>query len=554
MHRFPQLLALTAVAAAAGLLGLAGGCGQRVTLVDLGNRNQILHIGNGDEIEELDPQTSTGIPEHNIISALFEGLVSEDPKDLHPIPAGAESWDISPDRLTYTFHLRKNARWSNGEPITAKDYYRSYYRMLDPNLAAEYSNMLFVVKNAENFYRGKTTKFSDVGFRVVDDYTFEVILVAPTPYFLWMLGHHYSWWPVHLPTIEKHGRVDDRGNRWTRPEHMVCNGPFVLSRWKVNDVIKVKRNPHYWDGQRVRLAEIHFYPIQSRDTEERAFRSGQLHVTYEIPRHKIEFYRRSNPEILRVSPYLGVYFYRVNVTNPNLKDRRVRRALAMSIDREMIVKQITKGSELPANSYTPANTAGYTPRARIPTDIDGARKLLAEAGHPDGKGLGSIEIHFNTEEKHRMVAEAIQEMWKKNLNLTVTLVNHEWKVYLDAQDTLNYHVSRAGWIGDYVDPNTFLEMWKTGDGNNDTGWSNAEYDQLIDRARLATDPQARLELFQKAEAILLEEAPVIPIYFYTKPYLLQTSVRNWHENILDHHPYKYVYLEPPAPTPAAGAR
>ncbi len=525
------------------LLIALSGCGKRETRVETGDREQILHLGNGDEIEDLDPQTATGVPEHNIISSIFEGLVTEDPKDLHPAEGVAERWDLSDDKLVYTFHLRKNAKWSNGEPVTARDFYNSYKRILNPKLASEYANMLFMVENAERFYKGEVKNFEEVGFKVVDDYTLQIRLVAPTPYFLGMLAHHYSWWPVHIPTVEKFGGMERKGTGWTKPGNFVGNGAFRLKEWKVNQVLVVEKSPTHWDADRVKLREIRFYPIQSRDTEDRAFRSGQLHITYEVHRPKMDSYKRDFEDMLHMPMYLGTYFYRFNTTHPVLKDKRVRRALAMSIDRESIVRNVSRAGEVPAEHFTPPNLSGYTSRARLPYDLAAAKRLLAEAGFPDGKGLPTIEIHFNTDEKHKAIAEAIQQMWRRDLGVNVTLVNQEWKVYLDTQDTLNYQVSRAGWIGDYIDPNTFLEMWKTGDGNNDTGWSNPEYDPLIDRARVTTDEKERFELFQKAEAVLLDECPVAPIYFYTKPHLRRPSVKGWFGNILDHHPYKYVYLE-----------
>lgn len=530
------------------VLALAG-CVKRETRVEIGDREQILHLANGDEIEDVDPHTTTGITEHNVIAALFESLLGEDPVDLHPVPGVAERWEIAPDQITYTFHLRHNAQWSNGDPITARDFQRSFQRILTPSLAAEYANMLFPIKNAEAYYRGQIKDFNDVGARVVDDHTLVVTLKAPTPYFLGMVANHYSLWPVHIATVEKFGGLDKKGTAWTKPENFVGNGPFVLAEWRVNDIIKVKKNPRYWDAANVKLQEINFYPIQSRDTEERAFRAGQIHAGYELLPDKIPDYEKNNPKLLRIDPYLGNYFFRVNVTVPFLKDKRVRRALAMAVDRESIVKSITKGRQLPANHYTPPDTAGYNARARLPTDIEGAKKLLAEAGFPDGKGFPSLEIHFNTDERHKSIAEAIQQMWKKSLNIDVTLVNHEWKVYLDTQDTMKYQISRAGWIGDYMDPNTFLELWTTGNGNNDTGWSHAEYDRLIAQASITADQVARYELFQKAEVILMDEVPIIPIFFYTKPYNLRPSVKNWFPNSLGHHPYKHVYLEPITPTP-----
>ena len=525
------------------LLCLAAGCGRRETRVEFGDRHQILLKGNGTEPQELDPDIVTGVTEYHILMSLLEGLVSEDPHDLHPVPGVAERWDVSPDEKVYTFHLRTNAKWSNGDPVTAQDFLESYKRILTPSLASEYSYMHFVVKNAQAYNEGKIADFSQVGYRALDDHTFQVTLENPTPYFLSLLLHH-SWYPVHVPTIRKYGDPYQRGNKWTRPGRFVGNGPFVLTKWRVNDVIIVKKSPTYWDRDRVRLNEIRFYPIESADTEERAFRAGQLHVTDTMALSKIDFYKTHYPDLLKIDPYLGTYFYRINVTKPPLNDKRIRRALALTIDRESIVKDVLRGGQLPAFCFTPPGTAGYTCRAHLYEDVNEARRLLAEAGYPDGKGLPPIELLYNTSEAHRIIAEAIQQMWKKSLGVEVQLVNEEWKVYLDAQRTLDYQICRAAWIGDYADPNSFLDMWLTGGGNNETGWSNPEYDRLIAEAARTADPAKRLEIFQQAEAILLDELPIIPIYFYTHVYARRPEVKGWYPTILDNHPYKYVYLEP----------
>ncbi|MFN7140855.1 MAG: peptide ABC transporter substrate-binding protein, partial [Limisphaerales bacterium] len=476
------------------------------------------------------------------IIALLEGLTYPDPKTLEPRPGAAESWKVSDDQLTYTFNIRKNARWSNGDPVTAQDFVRSYQRMLSPTLAAEYAYMLHYMENAEEFNTGKITDFSQVGAKALDDHTLQIKLRAPTPYFLSLLSH-YSWFPVHMPTIEKHGAPYQRGNRWTLPENYVGNGPFVLDSWRRNQLIVVKKSPTYWDANTVRLNEIRFYPIDSDDTEERAFRSGQLHVTQTVPLTKIDVYKRDNPNLIRIDPYLGTYFYRFNVRQAPLNNVQVRRALSMAIDRKSLVENVTRGGQIPAHHFTPKDTAGYTSDAEVPFDIEGARKLLAEAGYPEGRGLPPVEILFNTLEAHRTIAEAIQQMWKKNLNVDARLVNQEWKVYLDSQKQGNFQVSRAGWIGDYPDPNTFLNMWLTGGANNQTGWSNPEYDRLIAEAGRTADQQKRYDLFRQAERILMAESPIMPIYFYTRVYLKHPSVQGWYPNILDNHPYKYVYLE-----------
>jgi oligopeptide transport system substrate-binding protein len=525
-----------------GVLLAVTSCGPAETRVQQGNREQILHLANGTEPESIDPQIVTGVPEHNVIVALTEGLVTEDPVDLHPVPGTAESWDISGDGLVYTFHLRENAKWTNGDPVTAHDFVRSFRRILNPQLACEYAYMLFLMKNAEAFNSGELKDETQIGARAIDDHTLEITLNSAAPYFLSLLNH-YTWFPVHMPTIEKHGGPFDRGNQWTKPGNFVSNGPFRLKEWRLNDVLVVEKNPDYWDADTVKLKEIRFYPIESVETQDRAFRAGQLHNTYETLPAKIEDYQKNSPGLLHIDPYLGSYFYRINTTNKPFDDVRVRRALAMAIDRETIVKNVTRGGQIPANFFTPPGTAGYTTRARIASDVEEAKRLLAEAGYPNGEGFPKTSIIFNTSENHRAIAAAIQEMWRKNLNIDIELNNQEWKVYLDAQRGLNYFVSRAGWIGDYVDPNSFLDMWTSWSQQNQTGWSSEAYDELIKKAGETSDAAARIEYFQQAEEILMAEAPIIPIYIYTRVYLLDKGVKGWNPTILDHHPYKHLYLE-----------
>jgi oligopeptide transport system substrate-binding protein len=521
---------------------LFSSCRKPESNVDKGNRTGVLHKGNGKEVQDLDPHVVNSVSSFNVISALLEGLVAEDPVDLHPVPGVAERWDVSEDLRTYTFHLRQNARWSNGDPVTAHDFLRSYRRILAPTLASDVAYMLYVVENAEAFHKGQITDFAQVGFRVLDDHTFEIRLTNPTPYFLSLLNH-YSWFPVHLPTIEKHGNPFERGSRWTLPGRFVGNGPFTLEEWRLNVRIRVKKSATYWDRDTVSLNAIVFHTIDSLDTEERLFRSGQLHITDSMPLNRIERYRRERADVLRIDPYLGTYFFRVNVTRPVIDQPLVRRALGMAIDRTAIVERVWRGGQLPAASFVPPNTAGYTSEAQLPYDPAAARQLLIDAGYPEGRGLPPIEILFNTSENHKLTAEAVQQMWRQELNVRAVLVNQEEKVYFDSRRQMNYEVIRSTWIGDYNDPNSFLDMWVTGGGNNQTGWSNAEYDRLIAEAARTAEPQARFAAFQQAERILLDEAPILPVFFYTKAFLIQPNVRGWHPTILDHHPYKHVRLE-----------
>ncbi|MCP4749603.1 MAG: peptide ABC transporter substrate-binding protein [Proteobacteria bacterium] len=523
------------------LLVLSACDSERKTNVSEGTKNQVLHIGNGTEPQDVDPHIVTGVPEHRIITALMEGLVTEDPKDLSPRPGMAVSWTASPDQKTYTFAIRRDAKWSNGDAFTAHDFVYSWNRLLSPGLGAEYAYQLFCVENAEKYSKGEIVDFKKVGVKALDDYTFEVRLANPTPYFLSLLTH-YSTFPVNRKTIEKFGKIDTRGTKWTRPGNHVGNGPFILKKWELNKIMVVEKNPGYWNAAAVRLKEIHFHPIDNKQTEERMFRSGQIHLTNSVPSEKIDVYKEKNPHLLKITPYLGTYYYLINTSRNPFDDPRVRRALAMSIDRRMIVEKVSKGEQIPAHAYTPPGTQGYTPEASIPFDIEKARKLLAQAGYPDGKGFPVRELLYNTSEDHRKIAIAIQQMWKTALNLDISLINQEWKVYLSSRKTKNYDLGRAGWIGDYADPNTFLDMFVTNGGNNHTGWSNQTYDDLIAQAAQTIDREKRYRIFQKAEKILLDEAPIIPIYTYTNTFLISPDVKGWYPNILDHHPYQYVHL------------
>ncbi len=505
---------------------------------------QIWRVGNGAEPQDLDPQTITGVPEHKLMMALFEGLVTEDPKDLHPVPGLAERWEISADGLVYTFHLRPGVKWSDGVPITAQEAVESYQRMLSPALASEYSYLLWFAVGAEDYTKGKLTDFSKTGFKALNDSTLRITLKSPTPYLLKIIASHYAWTIVPTHVLKKFGKLDQKRTSWTRTGNHVGSGSFMLKEWAPQQKITVVRNPHYWDAAVVKLDAIEFYPTEDIATEERMFRTGQLDMTNELPASKIDAYRKERPESLRIDPWLGVYFYRCNVTRAPLTDKRVRRALALAIDRESLVKNVARGDQLPAYGISYPGTAGYFPRAKLTGGLAEAKRLLAEAGYPGGKGCPPIELLYNTSENHRAIAEAIQQMWRKNLGVEVTLRNEEWKVYLATQhETKDYTLQRAGWIADYLDPHVFLEIWTTGNGNNDTLWGNPEYDRLFQSALTAKNDTDRYEIYQKMDAILVDEVPVIPIYFYTRVHALSPRVKGYYPTLLDNHPYKYIYLE-----------
>ena len=525
------------------VLFLLGGC-SAPSNVENAIEDKILHFGLGSEPQYLDPHLASSVSAHNVIIALIEGLVSEDPKTLKPLPGVAESWDISEDGLLYTFHLRKNAKWSNGDPVTAHDFVYSYRRILNPNLASQYASMLHGLKNARKYHEeGLKWEEAKVGAVAINNHTLQLTLENPTPYFLELLNH-YSWFPAHPPTIKKFDAFEKQGTPWTRPGNYVGNGPFILSEHKVNSVIEVKKNPNYWDAETVSLEAIRFYPIESADTEERAFRSGFLHLTQTVSPDRIDFLKQNHPEVIHFEPYLGTYFYRFNLEEPPFDDVRIRLAFNLATDRQAIVEKVTKGGQVPARCFTPPGTGGFSPESRFRFDPQKAKALIQD--YLDEKGLKSlpkIELKYNTSEGHKKVAEALQGMWKNHLGAEIQLLNMEWKVFLSTIEKQDFALARAGWIGDYVDANTFLHMWRTRDGHNMTGWSNARYDELLELAAKESDSEKRFSYFEECEKLLSEHAPILPIYFYVHVTLRSPTVKGWHPTLLDHHPYKYVRLQ-----------
>jgi oligopeptide transport system substrate-binding protein len=413
--------------------------------------------------------------------------------------------------------------------------------MLTPSLATEYAYNLYLVENAEAYNKGELTDFSQVGFKALDDRTVEVRLNNPTGYFLDLLLHN-SWYPVHLPTVEAHGGLDRKGSRWTRPENYVGNGAFILKEWIPNQHIEVVPSPTYWDAAAVKLDGVRFYPIENYDTEERMFRSGQLDVTQSMPLNKIDEYRANRQDVLRVDDYLAAAYFRLNVTRPQLQDPKVRRAISLALDRVALAEVVLRGAKFPAYHFAP-DMPGFTPPDTFEDNVEEARRLLAEAGYPNGEGLPRFEILYPTSDSGRIVCEALQAMLRENLNIDVGLYNQEFKVYLESMQNRDYDVAWSAWIGDYVDPMTFLDMNVTDGGNNRTGWSNAEYDQLVRDVQAVGDPTERAALFYQMEEILGREVPVVPLYFYTSTYAKSTDVKGWHPTLLDIHPFRDVWLE-----------
>jgi len=526
------------------IAGMLTACGSGESNVESGNANGILHYGNGAEPQGLDPHVVTGVPENHIVRALFEGLAVKNPETLEPEPGVAERWDISEDGTVYTFYLNPNARWSNGETMTASDYVWSWNRALHPDTGSLYAYMLYPIVNSEAYSKREITDFGEVGVKALDDHTLQVRLNAPTPYFLQLMDH-YSTFAVHPETLLKHGKMTDRFTPWTRVGNIVSNGPFTLEEWSLNRRIIIKKSEHYWDRDNVALNGVYFYPTENVISEERMFRAEQLHYTAVVPLDKIPDYRERPDSPYVQAAYLGTYYYLVNTERPPVDNVLVRRALSYALDRDTLTRTVLQDTAIPAYSITPPDTLGYNPPQLFDYDPAKARELLAEAGYPNGEGWPGLEIIYNTQEAQRKIAVAVQQMWKRELNIDITISNQEWKVYLNSVSQREFQVARRGWIGDYVDANNFLDLFITDGGNNNTGYASDEFDDIIlNLAPKAKTRDERYGLFYKAETMMMNEMPIIPIYTYTSKHLIHPSVEGIYPNLMDSLNLKYVKLHP----------
>jgi oligopeptide transport system substrate-binding protein len=498
-------------------------------------------IINAAEPESLDPAIITGQPELRAVQGLFEGLTRPDPKTARPIPGLAERWEISPDGLVYTFHLRTNLVWSTGEPITANDLVYSWIRVLNPATASDYAGQLFYLKNAGEFNAGKIKDPSLVGVRALDKFTVRAELNNPTAFFLDLCAFP-TLYVVPRQTIEKYG------DRWLMIRPLPSSGPYELAAWRLNDKVRLKKNARYWDAANTQSEIIDLLPIGSAITSLNLYENGQADIVWDKELVPVELL-----DVLLKRPdfhtfnYLGTYFIRLNVTHKPFDDPRVRRALALAIDKNRIVKKITRAGEQPASHLVPDGTANYTSPAGLDYNPELAKKLLAEAGYPGGKGFPRFDYIFNAAaggaaKIHENVAIELQQMFRDTLGIEMELRQMEWKVYLGALTRLDYDSSRSSWIGDYNDPQTFLGMFTSDDGNNRTGWKNKAYDALIRKANESPNLAERVKKFQQAETLLVhDEAPIIPLFFYVGINYFDTNkISGIYQNILDNHPLQAI--------------
>lgn len=503
------------------------GCGGTAPVA----KEEIIHVGNRSEVQDLDPHLCSGVAEFRALGALFEGLCTLDPDTLEPSPGAAKAWEVSPDGLIYTFHLQPEGKWSDGTPLRAEDFVFSWQRMLTPAMGAEYAYLLHCLKNGKAFNTGAITDFAQVGAEAVDPLTLRVTLERPTPYFLSM-QIHFAWHPVPRHVIEKFGPVDKRGSAWTRTGNHVGNGPYRLRAWRPDEVLQCERNPNYWNKASVQNDGVNFYPISNEQQEERRYRQGELDLTYTVPMHTVERYQREQPDEIVIAPYLQTYFYRFNCSKPPFNDPRVRQAFGLALDRAEIARNVVKAGEAAATTFVPPGINGYESKYHVSTDIARARALLAEAGYPGGQGLPPIDLLYNTSETDKLISEAVQRLWKDALGADVRLLNQEYRVYLNSMSNLDYAICRSTWLGDVLAPINFLECFLTGEGNNRSGYASPEYDALIQQIYREPDNAARLVLQQQAEQRLLEDAPITPLLHMTQKFLRRTNIDGVEPNLL----------------------
>ncbi|NLA10910.1 MAG: peptide ABC transporter substrate-binding protein [Firmicutes bacterium] len=505
-----------------GLVLVAAGCGPTAD-----SEEMVVTYNVGTEPETLDPALMTGIPEFHMTLQLYEGLTRLD-EDNHPQPACAESWDISDDMTEYTFYLRDDLKWSNGDPLTAADFEFAWKRAVDPEMGADYCYMFDLIEGATACYEGEGSP-DDIGITVVDDQTIKVKLQSGAPYFL-DLTSFPTYYPLHQETV----KADNEG--WhLKPETTIVNGPFKLEIREPGRLEYVP-NENYWDADAVKLDRLIFTMVEDISTELTMFENGEVDMTHEVPGAEIPRLKEEMPDELNIFPYLGTYYYIFNCQRKPFDDVKVRKALTLAIDRKAICEEVTQGGELPAFAYLPPGITDVADGSDFrevggnfyEENVEEAKSLLAEAGYPDGEGFPSFEILYNTHDMHKIIAEAIMEMWKTNLGITgVTLTNQEWGTYLDTRDEGNFDVARAGWIGDYVEPNSFLDMWKTGGGNNNSQWGDARYDEIITELVTLADPKDRMPLMHEQEEILMRDMPIMPVYYYTSPMMVNKKLKGY---------------------------
>lgn len=486
------------------------------------------------ENSTLDPAQATSVSDGWIIQALFEGLTRLDPVTLEVLPATAERHEVSADGLVHTFHLRRDARWSDGRPVTADDFVFAWRRTLDPALGCVFAELLQPVEGAAEILAGMRPA-REAGLAATDPHTFVVRLIQPCSY-LTALAAHFSLSPLRSDQVGEHG------SSFTAPGRLVSNGPYRLALRRIRDRIRLVRNEQYHRAEDVALGVIDALAIDSPTTAMNLFLAGEVDWVNALPSAAIPYLRGRDE--LRLNTVLATRILRFNVTVDALADPRVRRAIDLALDRDALSRHVYRSGERPATSYVPPELPGYTPPARPQAEIEEARRLLADAGYPGGLGLAELELLHPADESRRAVAEAISLTLRESLGIRLRPMPQEFKVYIDSQNTLRYQICLGIWVGDYLDPSTFLDVFRAGSGTNRTGWKEPRYDALLDQAAASVDQEERFRLLAEAERLLLAEGPIAPICFAGQPNLVSSRVEGFTTNPLDLHPLDRLRIRP----------
>ncbi|MEF0938595.1 peptide ABC transporter substrate-binding protein [Rhizobium sp. BR 362] len=510
------------------------------TLLSVSAHAATLNIHNGGDPTSLDPQKISGDWENRIDGDIFEGLVTEDPKD-NPIPGQAASWTISPDQKVYTFKLRDGIKWSDGQPVTAEDFVFAFRRLMDPKTAAQYAYLQYTILNAEKINKGEIKDLSQLGVKAIDDKTLEITLENPTPYFLNALMHYTAYpLPKHV--------VEAKGDDWVKIGNIVTNGPYKPVEWVPGSHVSNVKNDQYYDAKDIKIDKVNFYTLEDQAAALKRYRAGEFDILTSFPADQFEWIQKNLPGQAHVVPFLGTYYYVLNATKPPFNDKRVRQALSMAVNREVIGPKILGTGELPMYSWVPPGTANYGEPAYVSwkdepykQKVEEAKKLLKDAGFGPDHPL-KAQLRYNTNDNHKRIAVAIAAMWKP-LGVDIELYNTETKVHYDEMQRGQVEIGRAGWLADYNDPINFLNLLSTGVEMNYGRWSNPDYDALIKRGNEQTDLNKRAEIYKKAEQLALDDSAAIPIYYYVSQNIVAPKVQGFVDNIQDIHRTRWLSIK-----------
>jgi oligopeptide transport system substrate-binding protein len=458
------------------------------------------------------------------------------------LPGVAERWDISDDKLVYTFHLRSDARWSDGSPVTADDFEYAFKRVADPAIGAQMVDVGYAIAGVRDRASGKNPSPDSVGARALDPLTFELRLAHPAPYILYVLGQN-PWLPVPHAVVERFGGTHDRGSAWSKPGNMVSNGAYVLKSWEQNANLTVSKNTYYWDRAHVRVNEVRFYPTDSPDTEELGFRSGQFHITYRVPLSKIAVYKSGGTGALQVSPQLATWFLVFNTKRPPFDSLKVRQAFALSVNRDMLVARVLHETGTPAHSMARPGMGGIMPPAMADYDPDLARRLLAEAGYPGGAGLPKLEFIARSSGNDPLMGEALQQVWQKELGVRVEIAVSESKVVINTLYAHDFQFGITGWFAGIDSPEFVLTLAHGDSPANMASWRDPEFDRAFTAAENARSREVYVEAMHTMERRIHDDVPYSPICFFNQCQLKDHSLHGWQGNLLQQTDWRALWLD-----------